>query len=379
MAASMTLLVSMAPPARAITWGSVVPITDSGKADARPGAIVQFGNNGLGFVYQEIVNDEWRIFFRRSTDGGTMWEPRVRLSATSVPMSIFPRLASARSAMDAVWISRNVSGSVSRIVYARSLDRGVTWGEKLTLSPAGQSARSPSVARDGAGRVAVTWTDATTGQIKVRVSTDGGSTFGWTKSLATSDRFDAYPSVAISGKKIHVAYYLTQSTLAYRNSRSHGLSWSDAKKITGGGYAFLPHVAASGSTVMVGYVRFAPSSGDYWSAYRRSTDGGVTWKGEKALSAQSEMDSFWPVISRDGGIWRTAFARCLDTDCLTSGVYVRESTDGGAAWSPATQVSPPEHEAPNPVGVKAPGGKTVVAWVDYRSGGISDLYVRQEE
>jgi hypothetical protein len=269
-----------------------------------------------------------------------------------------------------------------RVRYARSLDGGASWGAKKALSPKTQAPGFPAIARDGSGRVAVAWTDANTGRVNVKVSTDGGSAFGSTQTVATtSHQFaDAFPTLAISARKIHIAYYANDRTVAHRRSGNNGASWSSVTRVTGGGDGFFPHLAAASNTVIVGYTRYAPTFGDSWVASRRSTDGGATWAAEKSLSSKTGKESALPILSQRGGVWRAAFARCTDVDCTQVAAYHRASSDGGLTWTTAARVSPAEHDIALPVGINAAGGKTLVGWVNYQfEPGTSDVYTRRAQ
>ena len=188
----------------------------------------------------------------------------------------------------------------SGVYLRRSSDRGRTWGSPVKL--AGIWARCPAVAAEGR-TVAVAWLDptastaaaatasasssASAGQVAVRVSVDGGRTWGPTRHVPTPRRAEE-PSVAVAGGRIHVAW-TDQGTLTSGRDRwarvamssNRGATWTLARLDsvpTLGTHHQYPSggvgLAASGATVLAAWTRL----GSLQVVARTSLDGGRTWE-----------------------------------------------------------------------------------------------------
>lgn len=124
------------------------------------------------------------IYYTRSTDAGTSWEPERRIStATGLdPFDVKPAdLHAEGSTVLVIWPDgRNGRDDIFVI---RSTDEGVTWpptDERIDPGPAGAATSSePKLAADGAGAVLAIWADGIDGSSDPYVSrsTDLGATW----------------------------------------------------------------------------------------------------------------------------------------------------------------------------------------------------------
>ena len=378
---AVVLSVVLSSQATAITWDPVRRITESGMASAWAGALSVSGNDDVQVAYREFGADPVGVFLRRSTDGAASWLDAQQLGPETATA---PALASSGSNVDLVFVQFGVEGK-RRIRYRQSANAGETWGSSVTLAtlPGADIAPIPTVARDGAGRVAVAWTNTNNGRIYVRVSTNGGSTFGPATQLATTTNApwegfgsvrEAFPDVAIASGRIHVVFATSAATLKARRTGNDGASWTSALTISSTTNGFMPTVAASGSVVLIG---FAMLTDDIWTVYRRSNDGGASWGAATALVGKSQAFSFQPIVSVRGGVWRVAMEKCANNSCTASMTLYRESSDGGRTWSGASRVSPASALYAAPVGVSESEGKAVVAYLRYdTTNGPQDVHVR---
>lgn len=353
---ALSILLAAALPAAAVSWGPVLPITTSGQAAALAGSTAVY-TGGVALAYREQVGDDYRVYVKRSIDGGTTWTAPRRLSSANAEIATGPSLASSGLNIHAAFVEYRSDGS-SKIIYRRSEDGGESWSAPLAMSSSGTRAGIPSITRTGT-RVVLAWTNELTGVVSVRVSTNGGLSFNLRTDIATStnrpfldqgsNAFDAFPTVAISGNVINVGYYTSQGTLSLRRSSSNGSSWTTAITLASNGNGYKPILTASGSTIVVGYAIYTGT--DVYSAFRRSTNNGASWSTAAALSGKSAPPSYQPVISVRLGTWRISFERCLDDECTQSDIYYRESTNSAASWTTASRASDGPGDYQSPVGV----------------------------
>lgn len=352
-AIAASLLAAGVIPAAAGTWDApvVLPTGDSGSA----AGVVRLGDGTLVVGYSDT--EAGTIGILRSLDGGVSWGDRLVLSARS---NFGPQVSGRGDAVDVVWVR------AGRVRYARSLDGGATFQPRLTLSPSGRFTRDPDVARGPGGLVAVLWQDNGNGDFVVRVSTNGGASFGPSTTLGRSL---GSPSVVGVGKGVVLVAFEVGGKLLARRSLNGGSSWSAsqvvARKVAFGGIG----LAMAGKVAWIGYA--TPYQTWYLRArYRGSTDKGASWSTPGFLADPSWYTAS-PQLDLRGGVLRATFDRCFQDNelCLGWRVYVRESANG-VDWSPAERVSPAGEFEAYGEGVAATGDSLVVSYTTYETGHV---------
>jgi hypothetical protein len=358
--AALLLSLVLAGQAAAAAWSSPLALTSSGNGWA--GDLVTLGASTAVAVYE----DGGRVFVRRSTNSGASWAPRVRLSADGQ----YPAISGRGSKVDVAWVRGHT------VRYARSTNSGASFGASVVLAnPAFLAADQVDVARGPSGRVAVSWTEVSPGmgsdesRVRVRVSTNGGASFGKTKTLATSARGS---TVAAGKGVIYVAYSKQNGSVQLRRSRDSGGSWTPATTITRNGEG--AQLTASGAHAYIGYAQGSAAS---WVRYRRSTNKGATWTSPVNLSSSTGRPSYSLHMSLKSGVVRAAFERCLDAACDTSGVFYRQSSNG-TSWTAAEKVSTDAGRDAHPAGVGFAGRIIVLYGIHVGLDGYLDpnVYVR---
>jgi hypothetical protein len=134
-----------------VTWEtdrSIAPASAQFASVAASDAIVHV-------VYADFRFGDPRIYYMRSLDNGVNWEAAVPLAEASA--SWYPSVAVSGSHVHAVWPD-NRNGDVSEIYYKDSLDGGTNWEPEVRLTDNLSESREPSVAASGA-YVHVVWHD----------------------------------------------------------------------------------------------------------------------------------------------------------------------------------------------------------------------------
>jgi len=315
-------------------------------------------------AYEEARGGINRVWYRRSGDSGSNCGSHVQLSQPSAPYALYPTLAGIGSNLDAVWTEEALTGGYV-VVYANSKDGGTTWSSRRILSPSPGDAGLARVARAGPDHVAVVWTDSTTGEVRLRTSTDGGATFAGLKTLAIStNSFDGlmiegFATVAMGSSAWYAAFYESGSTIKFRRSVDLGVTWGAATTITTSGDGYGLDLGASERKVILGYGRLTAT--DLFSAVRRSVDSGIHWSAEVAVGVVASPYSFSPVVAITGRRWRVAYEQCQSIDCLASATYYRDSADG-LTWSSPPKACGTARSYNSPAGVTASGVKTLVLY-----------------
>ena len=245
---------------------------------------------------------------------------------------------------------------------ARSIDGGTTFAPAVPAGPA-TSTGLGSVAIDGSVAV-IAWSDLAHAEIKVRVSTDAGASFGAASSIGSTKSaifgFDGVVTAAISAGALVVVWQggpLVQGSrrewLELRRSLDDGVSWKPIKQLAEA--ADFQRVLAVGRTVLISYVSFVARHGGSFPPHLiRSTDRGATWSPPILLSPLSEPARERSVCWRTAMVaYRAVFGRCVTNGCHDTNTYIRSSRTG-KGWTKATEVGPELA----PIGVAA--GRTII-------------------
>jgi hypothetical protein len=152
------------------------------------------------------------IVVARSTDGGITWSSPVRAHADDWVFDGCPHAGPSMQVDEsgrvhvAWWTGKEGAAGA---YYARSDDRGRTFGDPVTLGTAAFSrpAHVQLALVDGETIVAA-WDDGTlaTPRIRVRVSRDGGRTFASAVDASAPDRAAGFPVVGAVGDSLVLAW-----------------------------------------------------------------------------------------------------------------------------------------------------------------------------
>ena len=269
----------------------------------------------------------------------------------------------------------------------------------------------------------------------VRVSPDGGATWGNEKFLCTcqgvAGQYD--PVLFVTSTGTAYATLMNSNTIVFTKSSDHGATWSTPLKVSGKSWGDKPWIGASANGVdvyiafesrSVYYITSSHNSGATWSApikvngdtgrYRYANGFAVLPNGTAVLS-----DSSYPGTSGktsgqvDIEVWRTtnggtSWSRVVVDSAVYTGVdfdtsstttiaadavgslvieysgaptlgtnghvWVRRSTDGGVTWSAATQLADGTGNASFPAITGGASGNFRLMWQDSRGGAWNTWY-----
>lgn len=376
----VALAALLASDALALTWLSDTALTHSGGGYAYPGALAASSTTTAHSIYEQNVLGSFVVEYRRTTNSGSSWSSPIPLSTPGINSAGVPSIDAYGSAVDAVWLEGDaiIANSDSALMYRRSTNSGATWSAPIQLNGLFESAGFPRVAHSGT-TVVVTWTDEVAGKVYVRVSTNGGASFGTRFYLAATTNkpftglYDGFPVVAFGSGVIAVGYYSATHTLKIRRSTTGGSSWATAQTIATNAAGNWPAtIAAASSTMLVGYA--IETSTDIWSVFRRSIDKGGTFASAVSLSSSSSYPSFQPVITYRAGAFRAIYERCTSNTCAASTTWYRSSTSG-STWTTAISASVKKRTYESPADVDV-ATKVLVVYDDV-SNSANDVYVRR--
>ena len=258
-----------------LTWEDDIRLTNNAGVSGNPSVTVS--GQFVHFVWEDETIGNYKIYYKRSTDGGASWEADVQLT-NNFAMSWRPSVSVSGSVVHVVWTDKR-DGANGEIYYKRSTDGGVSWDTdtRLTNDPSVSSNCSVDVS----GQVVhVFWNDDRDGNFEIyyKSSTDEGASWGTDIRLTNNSDVSNYPSVTSSGSIIHVVWedYRDGSEIYYKSSTDGGLNWDEDTRLTNAGsFSMYPSVSVSDSVVHVLWEDFRDGQGAE-IYYKRNPTGNPT-------------------------------------------------------------------------------------------------------
>jgi hypothetical protein len=322
-------------------------------------AVAIDSGDGIHVVWQDLTSGIAEICYKRSLSGGTTWSALQHLTWNSGASECPAVAADSSNGIHVVW-QDDTPGNVE-IYYVKSSDRGATWGAARRLTwEYGVSVR-PAIVVDSADRIHVAWQDDKTGttEIYYRQSTDAGENWSAVRRLTWTSGISEDPALAVgSGTNIYVVWNDdTPGTqeIYFKRSTDGGATWNSARRLTwAASDCWSPVlVKGSGSALHV----FFWAHGDIFT--KKSMDGGASWSSARQLTWNEEWNNS-PVAAVDSIntvhlMWRRDYAHD-EYD-----IFYRKSTDGGATWSYAVDMT---HNYPAPLNGRSCGPAITVDSTD---------------
>jgi hypothetical protein len=303
----------------------------------------------------------WSALKRLTWNSGVSYAPSI---ATNTGNGIY-----------VVW-QDNSTGN-REIFYKCSTDRGNTWSGNKRLTWNSGNSESPSIAVDSSNKIHVVWRDFSPGNYEIyyKRSFDGGITWSGITRLTWSWSNTSPPSIAVdSGNGIYLVYtdYLKmKSEIYYKRSTDGGITWSGNKRLTwNSGNSESPSIAVDPSNgIHVLWQDY--TTGNYEIYYKQSTDGGITWSGITRQTWNSSV-SYDSSIAADSStgihvVW-------TDTKSGNPDIYYRRSIDKGITWSAITRLTWNTGTSREPSITAASGSGIHVGWQDETPGNYEIYY-----
>jgi carboxyl-terminal processing protease len=315
-------------------WGPDVRLTNNtGSSVTSSNNAWCIASNGdtLHVAWKDNRDGNNELYYKRSTDGGTTWEPDTRLTNNPSEMRDVS-IAVSGNVVHIVW-QDNRDGD-GEMYYKRSLDSGTTWSADTRLTNAVDWSEFPSMAVSASG-VHVVWTDFRDHngdyEIYYKRSADGGSTWDPDTRLTYNVAYSGFPAVASSGMNVHVVWEDDRDVhgeIYYKRSVDGGVNWGADTRITNNSLSsWDPSVAVSNSVVHVVWMEDV-NPGDYEIFYKSSADEGVTWTEQIRLSNNTAASKY-PNCAVNGSDVNVVWEEMRDGQWE---IYYQTSSDGGINW-----------------------------------------------
>lgn len=271
----------------------------------------------------------------------------------------------------AMWIQANSAGSLHDVYFRRSTDNGATWGPKVNISTNGNSGDSALAVSGSNVYIAFPAGD----DLFFRRSTNNGETFGSKITLTLND-FETALSMATSGSHVYVGWENGAYPIV-KHSSNNGGTWESAVELPGAGYGVdTLRIAATGSYVYAVWLDVVGCDEDSIE-FACSTDNGATWSGTTVAGCSELVSS--PVMAISGSRIFILYTEHLQTGPQTwqTDIIIVRSTDNGATWNSETNLSSnPGNSQFNGIAVRS--SNVYVIWTQLNAGGtLADIFLKR--
>lgn len=184
------------------TWGPETRLTTNASFSLTPS--VKTIGSAVHVVWRDNRDGNYEIYYKRSTDGGLTWGADTRL-VNNIFDSGDPSISADGSVLITVWMD-NRDGNW-RVYSKRSTDGGTTWGAEtpITANPADPAYPLIFISSQSAHFV---WQDYRDGNYEIyyKRSTDAGLTWGADTRLTNNTAVSEIPSIYVSGSAVHTIW-----------------------------------------------------------------------------------------------------------------------------------------------------------------------------
>jgi Tol biopolymer transport system component len=335
------------------TWTANKKLTNTVGGSHSPAIAVDGAN--IYVVWQDYTPSNGEIYFKRSVDGGITWKSDKRLTNTSGNSSN-PAIAVDGTTIYVVW-SDDTPGNYE-IYFRRLNDGGITWTASQRLTSTAGGSHSPAIAVDGTN-IYVVWQDDTPGnsEVYLKRSVDGGVTWTADQRLTNNAGISQHPIIAVDGSNIYVAWADNRpgnSEVYLKRSVDGGVTWTADQRLTNNaGISQNPAIAVDGSNIYVVWHDQTPGNPEIY--FKRSVDGGIAWTADQRLTEENGASCF-PVIAVDGSNIYVVWA---NDPGLGPEIYFKRSVDGGVTWKVNRKLTKTRHYFP---AIAVDGSNIYVVW-----------------
>ncbi len=230
--ASQAYLVSTKKKAKFKKAQNITPI---GAAAFSP-RIALDSSEALNVVWGDTETGNRRVIFTRSTDLGATFSESRDISQ-SEGAAFEPEICVDQTdAINVVW--EDTAAGNSAIMFARSVDNGLTFSAPLAISDPTRRAIEAHIAVDRGNGIHVIWTDEVEedSQIFYARSTDGGQGFSAPVNISNDEGRQARkPYITTFGNTIYIAYHTERTTrkqVFLHRSTDGGASFEDREQVS---------------------------------------------------------------------------------------------------------------------------------------------------
>lgn len=216
-----------------ITWEADIQLTNS--VQSYNPSIASSGDT-VHVVWNDNRDGNYEIYYKRSTDGGITWGADTRLTVAFLTSNM-PSIAASGSKVHIVWEDFRDGEGTGKIYYKRSTDGGTSWEADTRLTVDTGNSMDPNLALSGS-IVHVVWQDNRDGNYKIYYKRSENEGISWgSDTLLTVDAVNGeYPSTAVSGPLVHVVWTDSRDgneEIYYKRDTTGGFPLGTGNDLTG--------------------------------------------------------------------------------------------------------------------------------------------------
>jgi hypothetical protein len=185
-----------------INWDNDSRLTNNASFSLTPS--VNVSGSVLNVVWRDNRDGNYEIYYKRSTDNGSTWSADTRL--TNNPFdSGDPSVSASGSLIYVTWM--DIRDGNWKIFGKRSTDGGLTWGADTPVTANPSDPGFPTI-WISALAVHIVWQDYRDGnsEIYYKRSTDAGVSWGIDTRLTNNPSVSEIPSIAVNGSSLHIIW-----------------------------------------------------------------------------------------------------------------------------------------------------------------------------
>jgi len=287
--------------------------------------------------------------------------------------SLSPAVAVSGANVYVVW-SDDPTMEIAGIYFRKSIDQGVTWQAARMLTASGEWGFTPDIAAEGSN-VYVVWEQ--NDSIFFRKSTDAGASWQAARKVTYTEGGAGEPDIEVNGSNLYLVWQQEPAdiwdckSVHFKKSTDGGATWQASRRLTDEFHdRYSPALAVSGSNVYIVWMDTSYSA-NYEIVFRRSTDGGATWKYVQRLT-QNYGDSKTPAVAASG---LSVHVFWSDNDWGNYDIYYRQSVNAGATLAGARRMTKTSGHCSHPASA-ANGSNLGVAYMG-NCYGNSEIFLKK--
>jgi len=365
LALSGALIFTGLVPAAAVApddWSTPADISVTASEASAP-QIAIAADNTLVAVWVRTDGAHEIIQSSASSDRGLTWTVPVTLSAAGEDASGPQITVAPNNTFTAIW--DRIDGADDIVQTSNSVDGGVTWSVPVDLSAAGQPAFMPQISAASDNSLTAVWRRSNGSRTVIQSSSslDGGATWSTPVDLSEASRNSTTPQIAIAddGTRTVVWRRSTGGNQFIQSSSSTdgGATWSVPVDLSATGQdSDTPQISAAPDNSLTAVWERSDGSNIIVQA-STSSDGGATWSSAVNLSAAGGDAEQAHVSIAPDGLRTVVWQRDNGAERI---IQVSTSVDDGLTWSPPTDVSAAGGDARQPQLSVAPDNTLIAIW-----------------
>lgn len=268
-----------------LTWSQDLRLTYNDSTSCFPS--VSASDTNIQVIWTDTRDGKPEVYHKRSADGGITWSSDARLS--DLPGDSWAAAISQEgSEVHLIW--HNLQDYTWKVYYRRSTDGGINWGPTTRLSDSLNNSYYPTLSTSGPN-LHLAWVDGKEGNddIYFKRSTNSGVSWSPDTHLTNDTGISCMPCISTSGGNIHISwfeYYGSNCEIFYKHSIDYGATWLPEVRLTYDPYQSI-NTSISCSDLAVHVLWVDSRDGNYEIYYKRDPMGNIGVEENMEVRGQS--------------------------------------------------------------------------------------------